>query len=124
MEDKFKSSESAVKRNIYGRIYYAVFLCVRQWLTDNTGYVSYAPGEHSRMPRYIKSKGPFDNKINQKISDDIIDLKKLRHQSDYYLKKPSKYSQEYENWVFEDIEYAFSIANNIIKDFNNLGKVS
>lgn len=124
MENEFNSSESAVKRNIYGRIYYAVFLCVRESLINNTNYVSWKYGEHSRMPRYIKNNGPFTISLNRKISRDLKALKKLRHQSDYYLKEPGKYSKEYQNWVFEDIEYAFSIANNIIKAFNNLGKVN
>ena len=66
MENDFNSSDSSVKRNIYGRIYYAIFLYVRDWLSNNTDYVSYSPGEHSRLPRYIKSKGPFNKTRNEK----------------------------------------------------------
>lgn len=119
MENDFNSSESSVKRNIYGRIYYAIFLYVRWWLSNNTDYVSYAPGEHSRLPNYIKTKGPFDRCINQEISDNLMNLKKLRHQSDYYLELPNKFSKSYENWVFTDIDGAFAIANDIIGYFSD-----
>ena len=120
MEDKFNVSESDVKRNIYGRIYYAVFLFVRESLINNTNYVSWGYGEHSRMLKYIRNKGPFDNSLNRKISKDLYALKKLRHQSDYYLNVPSKYSSEFVDWIFKDVDEAFTLANTIVKSFNNL----
>ncbi|MBQ9026243.1 MAG: hypothetical protein IJ104_07720 [Methanobrevibacter sp.] len=118
--DLFESSTSSVKCNIYGRIYYSIFLYVREWLNQNTSYVSYPFGEHKRMPMFIKNKGPFTDEQNEEIFRLFNQLKKLRHQSDYYLEIPNKYSKMYEDWVFEDIVDAFEIADYIIECFDNV----
>ena len=38
--EKFNASSSSVKRNIFGRIYYAIFLYGREWLLKHTNYTS------------------------------------------------------------------------------------
>ena len=39
-------NESSIYRTIFGRIYYAIFLYVREWLCENTEYKSNPQGEH------------------------------------------------------------------------------
>lgn len=99
------------------RIYYAVFLFLREWLKRFTIYQS-RKGEHAKLPKYIKKHGPFSEKRNNEIYNDLILLKKLRHQADYKLVVPTKYSKNYQKWNFTSINSAFEIAENIIKTFN------
>lgn len=117
IKDDLDSTNSSLNRNIYMRIYYAVFLFLREWLKKHTDYRSWAKGEHSRLANYIRFKGPFANKTNELIYRKLIKLKKLRHQADYKLKIPIKYSAEYWKWDFTTIESAFEIAENIIRTF-------
>lgn len=112
------STESAINRNVYMRIYYAVFLFLREWLKKYTSYYSWPKGEHNRLANYIRFRGPFEKQINELIYAKLNILKKLRHQSDYKLKIPNKYSKDYEKWEFTTIDSAFEIAENIIKTFN------
>jgi len=112
-----KSMESAVNRNIYSRIYYSIFLFLREWLKMHTDYNSWPKGEHSRMANYIRYKGPFDNENNNLIYRKLIILKKLRHQADYKLKIPIKSSQNYHRWDFTTIGSAFEIAEDIFRIF-------
>lgn len=113
------STESAVNRTIYMRIYYAVFLFIRLWLKKYTSYHSWKRGEHSRLANYIRFKGPFDNEVNQTVYGKLISLKKLRHQADYDLEVPPKYSANYQKWDFTSITFAFKIAEDIVKTFND-----
>ena len=115
--DKFNSSSSSVKRNIFGRIYYSVFLFVREWLLGHTNYKSHPKDDHSKIPKYIRMHGPFSSNINMDISRKIETLKKLRHQSDYYIEVPPLYSYEYSNWTFKDISYALALAEDIFVAF-------
>ena len=130
--DKFNSSSSSVKRNIFGRIYYSVFLFVREWLLGHTNYKSHPKDDHSKIPKYIRMHGPFSSNINMAnvnkgrrmssninmdISRKIETLKKLRHQSDYYIEVPPLYSYEYSNWTFKDISYALALAEDIFVAF-------
>lgn len=114
---EFESSSSSVKRTIFGRSYYSTFIFVREILKNNTDYISNPYGEHRRLPNYIKFKGPFDEKTNKELYDSINTLKKLRHQSDYYLKVPPKGTKEHDDWVFEDCDFAINLAFKIIKLF-------
>lgn len=111
------STESSINRNIYTRIYYAVFLFLREWLKKHTVYQSSPRGEHSRLCNFIRFKGPFNKRENELIYRKLIRLKKLRHQADYKLKVPKKYSQDYEKWDFTTIPLAFEIAEDIFKTF-------
>ena len=95
------------------------FLYVREWLLKHTNYTSQPKKEHSTMPKYIKSNGPFSNEVNHNISKNLKMLKKLRHQSDYYLEIPPLYSYEYSNWIFRDVSHAFILANEIITTLEN-----
>lgn len=113
-------NESSIYRTIFGRIYYAIFLYVREWLCENTEYKSNPQGEHKRMPNFIRSKGPFNNVLNNERCSDIKTLKKLRHQSDYYLHIPDEGTEEYNQWIFEDTLFAFCLADKIINSFKNL----
>ena len=61
----------------------------------------------------------FDDKINHELFKDINVLKKLRHQSDYYLEVPPKGTKAYENWIIEDTDYAINLAKKIINLFKN-----
>ncbi|MBQ6512314.1 hypothetical protein [Methanobrevibacter sp.] len=70
-----------------------------------------------RMLNFIKFKGPFDKDINKEIYWDLKDLKKLRHQSDYYLEVPREGTKEYDDWIFEDTDFAINLANKIINQF-------
>ena len=121
---EFDSSRSAIKRTIFNRAYYATFLCLRVLLSQNTEYMSNPFREHTRLPNFIKSKGPFDNRVNEKIYKDLLHLKKLRHQSDYSLEVPPKGTKEYEDWLFCDEMYAIEVANKIISMFENRFKNS
>ena len=117
IKSNLKSSESAINRTIYTRIYYSVFLFLREWLNENTSYVSPNYGEHTKLPNYILHKGPFDEKTNELIFHNLINLKKLRHQADYKLKVPSEYSKEYKKWNFMEIKEAIKVSNKIFKIF-------
>ena len=116
---EFNSSSSSVKRTIFSRSYYAVFICVRELLSENTEYISNPYGEHTRMLNFIRFRGPFDEKVNDGIYGDLKNLKKFLHQSDYHLEVLPEGSEEYENWIFEDADYAINLANNIIIQFKN-----
>lgn len=111
------STEPSINRNIYGRIYYSIFLFLREWLKKHTSYQSWPKGEHSRMANYIRYRGPFDEKINELIYEDLVLLKKLRHQADYKLKIPIRSSQNYHRWDFTTIGSAFEIAEDIFRIF-------
>lgn len=115
----FDSSSSSVKRVIFSRAYYAVFLFLRETLSHNTEYISNPYGEHRRLPNFIESKGPFDKKLNYELADIVRTLKKLRHQSDYYLEVPVEGTKEYEDWLFDDTNFAIDLANKIITQFEN-----
>ena len=95
------------------RIYYSVFLFLREWLKKHTSYQSWPKGEHSRLANYIRFKGPFKKEINELIYENLILLKKLRHQADYKLTIPSKSSPYYQKWDFTSISSAFEIAESI-----------
>lgn len=120
----FDSSNSAVKKVVFSRVYYAVFLFLRETLSHNTEYISNPYGEHRRLPNFIESKGPFDDKSNKVLAKNINVLKKLRHQSDYFLEVPMKGTKEYEDWLFYDADYAIDVANKIIAQFENQFKNS
>ena len=117
IKEDLSSEKSAVNRTIYVKIYYAVFLFLREWMKKHTPYKS-LKGEHTKLPNYIKKNGPFSRDKNEEIYDDIILLKKLRHQADYWLVVPSKSSKNYKKWKFTSIDYAFEIAKSIIRAFN------
>ena len=112
------STNAAVNRTVYMRIYYAVFLFLREWLKKFTNYKS-KQGEHTKLPRFIKKYGPFGADKNKEIYEELIHLKKLRHQADYKLEIPQKNSLNYKNWEFTSIISAFEIAEGIIKTFND-----
>lgn len=116
IKDDLNSTNSAVNRTIYVKIYYAVFLFLREWLKKHTEYRS-LKGEHVKLPNFIKMNGPFDSKKNKEIYRKMIHLKKLRHQADYRLTVPSKNSKNYRKWKFTSIDSAFEIAESIIKTF-------
>lgn len=120
----FDSSGSSVKRVVFSRVYYAVFLFLRETLSCNTEYISNPYGEHRRLPNFIESKGPFDKKLNHDFAGHVRTLKKLRHQSDYYLEIPLEGTKDYENWLFQDTEFAINLANKIIAHFENQFKNS
>ena len=88
-----------------------------EYLSENTGYISNPYGEHIWMLNFIRFRGPFDEKINDDIYWDLKDLKKLWHQSDYYLKVLPKNTKEYKNWIFEDTDFSIKLAYNIINQF-------
>ena len=114
------STESSINRNIYMRIYYAVFLFLREWLKKHTSYQSWPKGEHTRLANYIRFKGPFNNEINELVYENLVLLKKLRHHADYKLKIPSKSSPYYQKWDFTTINSAFKIAEYIFKTFKEV----
>lgn len=118
IKDDLNSTKSAINRTVYVKIYYAVFLFLREWLKKHLNYVS-LKGEHKKLPNFIKKHGPFDFAINNQIFEDLILLKMLRHQADYKLVVPAKNSLEYSKWKFTSIESAFKIAEGIIKTFND-----
>ncbi len=118
IKDDLNSTNSAINRTIYMRIYYAVFLFLREWLKKFTDYQS-KRGEHKKLSKFIKKHGPFDKKKNNEIYRDLTLLKKLRHQADYKLKIPQKSSSSYQNWEFTSITSAFEISEGIIKTFND-----
>lgn len=106
---------SAIKRVIYGRIYYATFLFIREWLIENRDYVS--NNDHTNIPKAFISKGPFNRVRNKQISKNLKRLKKLRHQADYFISQPSENSPLYEKWIPDDIDRAFDLAEDIFNSF-------
>ncbi len=117
--DILNVNDSSIERTIFGRLYYASFLYAREWLSKNYGYKSKGPADHKNLPYFIKKHGPFDRIGNIRISDSLKELKKMRHQSDYYLKIPKKESKEYDRWNFGDINRAFELARDIFDSFEN-----
>ena len=67
IKDDLISTNSSVNRTVYVKIYYAVFLFLREWLKRHTGYKS-LNGEHRKLPNFIKKHGPFDNDKNNEVS--------------------------------------------------------
>ena len=118
IKEDLNSTNSAINRTIYMRIYYSVFLFLREWLKKFMNYES-RKGEHTKLPRFIKKHGPFEDKKNKEIYRGLNILKKLRHQADYKLIIPPKNSLDYQKWEFTSITSAFEIAEDIIKTFNN-----
>lgn len=114
--DSFDSMPSAVKRTIISRIYYSTFLYVRGWLIKH-GYYS-TKNDHTLIPDYINTNGLFSPVDNKYISGELLRLKKLRHQADYYINRNDclRYG---EVWISDDIESAFEAANDIIQKFQN-----
>ena len=84
--DDFDLLISALKRTIYSRTYYSVFLHVREWLVVNSKYVS-TVDDHSNIPEFIRFNGPFTPDANIEIASNLEILKKLRLQADYYVGK-------------------------------------
>ena len=107
---------SAIKRIIYGRIYYATFLFLREWLIKNEGYKSYR--DHENVPKAFVNKGPFGRVRNKQISKNLKRLKKLRHQADYFITRPLVGSEEYKKWIPDNIDDAFDLAEDIFNSFN------
>ena len=120
----FDSSSSSVKRVVFSRVYYAVFLFLRETLSHNTEYISNPYGEHRRLPNFIESRGPFENELNHELSDYVRTLKRLRHQSDYFIEVPLEATKEYDDWLFHDTGFAINLANKIITQFENQFKNS
>lgn len=118
IKEDLNSTNSAINRTIYMRIYYAVFLFLREWLKKFMNYES-RKGEHIKLPRFVRKHGPFSDKKNKEIYRDLNLLKKLRHQADYKLSVPPKDSSDYQKWEFTSITSAFEIAEGIIKTFND-----
>lgn len=118
IKQDLNSTDAAINRNIYMRIYYSVFLFLREWMKNNTSYQSCPKGEHFRLAKYIRFNGPLSRKENEIVYRKLIRLKKLRNQSDYKLKVPKKFSKDYKNWDFTGINLAFETAESIIKSFN------
>lgn len=116
--NSFEVNETTIKRVIYCRIFYATFLYVREWLKDNWKYNS-TKRDHTQMLNFIRSKGPFNRILNHKIYDNLLMLKSLRHQVDYYIIIPTEEELGGKDWYFESIETAFEIANFIIQSFEN-----
>ena len=115
---KHRWENSSLERTIFGRIYYGTFLHVKEWLSENTDFnVENNGKDHSNIPKYIKTKGPFDKDTNKDISDYIKQLKQLRNQADYHLKVPDKNSKEYARWDTRDVNSAIDFAEYIIKQF-------
>lgn len=111
---------SSLERTIFGRLYYGTFLYVREWLGERTDFnVKHTGEDHKNIPRYIKSKGPFENEVNLLISSEFKELRKLRNQADYHLKVPSEDSEEYGRWINEDLNYALDLAEDIIDSFHS-----
>ena len=73
--------------------------------------------DHSKIPEYIRNQGPFSNEVNKDVSKNFNILKRLRHQSDYYLEVPPLYSFEYSKWIFKDVSYALALAQDIFVAF-------
>lgn len=111
----FESTPSAIKRNVYSRVYYATFLYVREWLVRYKQYAS-NKRDHTEIPNFIRHHGPFNPVDNQKIASDLERLKKLRHQADYYLTRDDCFRYG-EIWINDDIDFAFETADNIINKF-------
>ena len=116
IRNDLNSTNSAVNRTIYVKIYYSVFLFLREWLKEHMGYKS-LKGEHTKLPNFIKNNGPFGYEKNKEIYRGLTLLKKLRHRADYKLNVPKKYSLDYNKWEFTTIKSAFEIAESIIKTF-------
>lgn len=111
----FKSNSSTLKRVMYGRIYYAVFLFVREWLISHSDYESNK--DHKNIPKALVNKGPSNKLNNKQISLDFKRLQQLRIQADYFIEVPNENSKEYEKWFTDSVEDAFYRARDIISYF-------
>ena len=79
IKDDLNSTNASINRTIYVKIYYAVFLFLREWLKKFMKYKS-LKGEHKKMPNFIKKNCPFGKEKNSEIFEELVLLKKLRHQ--------------------------------------------
>lgn len=117
--DSFGVNQTTIKRIAYNRIYFATFLFVREWLKMHWKYKS-SRRDHTQMFNFIRSKGPFNQNLNTKISDNLRLLKRLRHQVDYYISIPDA-DELNEKWEKTSIEAAFELAESIIGYFEEYG---
>lgn len=114
--DSLDSKPSTIKRVVYGRIYYATFLYVREWLKTYWRYNS-TRKDHTQMLNFLRRYGPFNNIKNHKVADDLYRLKILRHQADYHITIPNEGTDEYNDWISESIEDTLELACYVINLF-------
>ena len=112
--------KSALERTIITRIYYAVFLFLREWMKEeNYGCLLKNNGEdHSIIPDFIYNNGPCDNQTNHDIANNFKDLKRLRRQCDYFLELPSPGTDESKKWIRLSTRDAILTAEFIINNFS------
>ena len=112
--------KSALERTIITRIYYAVFLFLREWMKkENYGiYLKNNELDHAIIPNFIYDNGPCDYQTNHDIANNFKDLKKLRQQCDYFLELPKKGTDESNKWINISTQDAILTAEFIINSFS------
>ena len=112
--------KSALERTIITRIYYAVFLFLREWMKkENYGiYLKNNGLDHAIIPNFIYDNGPCDYQTNHDIANNFKDLKKLRQQCDYFLELPKKGTDESNKWINISTQDAILTAEFIINSFS------
>lgn len=112
--------KSALERTIITRIYYSVFLFLREWMKEeNYGHLLKNEGkDHSIIPDFIYDNGPCDYQTNHDIANNFKDLKKLRRQCDYYLELPPRGTDEWNKWIRLSTRDAILTAEFIINNFS------
>lgn len=83
------SKNSAIKRTIVNRAYYAAFLYIREWLISEKEYVSKGPIDHSKVPNEIIGNTPMFEFFEKDLRDKLIGLGKNRRYCDYSFDLPS-----------------------------------
>jgi len=68
-------NKSSIIRTIVNRSYYSSFLCLREWLKENTGHSFSGAGDHGKIRRIIKKYKPFKHK-NKDIKTRLYILSK------------------------------------------------
>lgn len=112
--------KSALERTVITRIYYSVFLFLREWMKEeNKDYLLKNNGDdHKIIPDFIYKYGPHDPQTNHDIANNFKDLKKLRRQCDYFLELPDKGTDDWNKWIRLSTRDAILTAEFIINNFS------
>jgi len=102
---------SALKRTIISRAYYAAFLQVRQFLKNN-GYEFTQRSEHEQVDTLLKKHNPIRNSFFSKdIRTKLYNLKKNRILCDYSFECPDTHN----DWSKQSIDDLLSNSKWIIE---------
>ena len=78
IKENLNSDDSAIERTIIDRVYYAIFLSYKQFLSKEKGFIPFNNGEdHGKILKFINTEQVFNNK-SYNIASDIKEISDFR----------------------------------------------